>query len=285
MDDVDDKGQVSDVTLESNKAKRPRRTVIQAPQTPTQEKCPESVPQLCRVWQLCLKGSANECGAMGSLHYVGKRVKKDYKKSAYYFEKACKLKLAGACYNLGQMYRWNKGGIPKDVDKSNMYYGKACQLKEDDACYILAEYANRSSTKSYNFKKAIPWIAEACQRGKKITVCSTLGLLYEKGKWVTKNEKKAYALFAKACRKNNVMGCSRQGFYMAQGMGGTRLDYPKARQLLHKACNLKSGAACHNLGVMYLRGYGVPKSPKTAKTYFQKGCKTGNQSSCTAAQQ
>ncbi|EJB30905.1 cysteine-rich protein H [Helicobacter pylori NQ4200] len=56
----------------------------------------------------------------------------------------------------------------------------------------------------------------------------------------------------------------------------------KAAYLYSKACDLKDGGGCGNLGVLYYNGDGVKRDSKKADQYFSKACKLGNQKACEA---
>ncbi|WP_120903887.1 tetratricopeptide repeat protein [Helicobacter pylori] len=59
-------------------------------------------------------------------------------------------------------------------------------------------------------------------------------------------------------------------------------DFSKARKYFEKACDLKDGRGCGNLGVLYYNGDGVKRDSKKADQYFSKACKLGNQEACEA---
>ncbi len=57
-------------------------------------------------------------------------------------------------------------------------------------------------------------------------------------------------------------------------------DYIQAKKYFEKACDLKYGGRCGNLGVLYYNGDGVKRDSKKADQYFSKACKLGNQKAC-----
>ncbi|AFX91420.1 secreted protein [Helicobacter pylori Aklavik117] len=44
------------------------------------------------------------------------------------------------------------------------------------------------------------------------------------------------------------------------------------KKYFKKACDLKEGMGCYNLGVLYQNGEGVEKDLKKATQYYQKAC-------------
>ncbi|MGL2768073.1 tetratricopeptide repeat protein [Helicobacter pylori] len=54
----------------------------------------------------------------------------------------------------------------------------------------------------------------------------------------------------------------------------------KAAYLYAKACDLKDGLGCSNLGVLYQNGQGVEKDLIEAAYLYSKACKLGEQLAC-----
>ncbi|MCQ2827456.1 sel1 repeat family protein [Helicobacter pylori] len=59
-------------------------------------------------------------------------------------------------------------------------------------------------------------------------------------------------------------------------------DFSKARKYFEKACELKDGGGCFNLGRLYYYGEGVEKDLIKAAQYISKACKLGDQEACEA---
>ena len=54
------------------------------------------------------------------------------------------------------------------------------------------------------------------------------------------------------------------------------LDYHKAQEYYEKAAELNHAGAINNIGMFYLKGYGVPPNYEKAVEYFEKASKLGN---------
>ncbi|WP_422573126.1 tetratricopeptide repeat protein [Helicobacter pylori] len=78
--------------------------------------------------------------------------------------------------------------------------------------------------------------------------CGALGSLYEDGKGVEKNSKKATYFYSKACDLKDGWGCNNLGWLYENGKGVGK-DLIKAAYFYSKACELKEG-----LGVWCFRG-------------------------------
>ncbi len=57
-------------------------------------------------------------------------------------------------------------------------------------------------------------------------------------------------------------------------------DFSKARKYFEKACELKDGRGCNNLGVLYEYGQEVEKDLIKAAYFYSKACKLGEQLAC-----
>ncbi len=61
---------------------------------------------------------------------------------------------------------------------------------------------------------------------------------------------------------------------------GVNQDYKKANELYSEACDLGFGDSCYNLGVLYFYGKGVGQDANTAKKYLNKACDLGSKAGC-----
>ncbi|MCQ2661099.1 SEL1-like repeat protein [Helicobacter pylori] len=57
-------------------------------------------------------------------------------------------------------------------------------------------------------------------------------------------------------------------------------DYIQAEKYFEKACDLKYGGGCSNLGVLYQNGQVVEKDLTKAAYFYSKACKLGFQKTC-----
>lgn len=106
-----------------------------------------------------------------------------------------------------------------------------------------------------------------------------LGVMYDEGYGVEKDQFKAVEWYTKAANQGYAKAQSNLGFMYAQGKG-TPLDYKKATEWFTKAADQGYGEAYYNLGMMYGQGDGVPKNLKKAKEYIKQGCLHKDQDSC-----
>ncbi len=87
--------------------------------------------------------------------------------------------------------------------------------------------------------------------------------------------------FEKACDLKYGGGCSNLGVLYQNGQV-VQKDLTKAAYLYSKACELKEGYGCGALAVLYINGQGVEKNLIKADQYISKACKLGDQKACEA---
>ena len=89
-----------------------------------------------------------------------------------------------------------------------------------------------------------------------------VGLMYEKGIGVGKDEKEAVLWYGKAASQGNASAQFNLGVLYENGRG-TNVDFAKANEWYRKASVQGDALAIGNLGMLYVRGQGV-KENKTA---------------------
>lgn len=109
----------------------------------------------------------------------------------------------------------------------------------------------------------------------KITLCSMLMLLASCFEDPINIEEST-----KACHSGDADNCVILGsLYFADG-GEVTQDYAKAREYYSRACNLKNGFGCFYLGILYQRGFSVPKNIDWGMKYFKISCDLNEVSAC-----
>ena len=114
--------------------------------------------------------------------------------------------------------------------------------------------------------------ANACNTGL-ATSCSRLGVLFEQGRGVGKDEARAAALYTKACDGGDAEGCFNLGVLLEQGRGVDK-DEARAATLFTKACDGGNTAGCSSLAG------GVGKDETGTAGFFTKACDRGDAEGC-----
>jgi len=80
-------------------------------------------------------------------------------------EAACFAGLAKGCWNLGEMCRLGKKGIPVDLTRARRYFWAACRDRLAQACYQLGVLWEQGGGGPLNVRKARGFFRKACRGG------------------------------------------------------------------------------------------------------------------------
>jgi uncharacterized protein len=157
----------------------------------------------------------------------------------------CEARKGQSCLFAGVRYL-NGFDVPKDLARALSFYLKACRLK----------------------------VARGCGFAGSILVIGGVG--------VAVDVKKGHALREQACTLGDAPSCNDLGSDWADGKrGATSRDYGKAKRYYGKACHLKDGLGCFNLGNVYRLGEGVKVDLKLAIQHFARSCELDAAKGCT----
>jgi hypothetical protein len=90
----------------------------------------------------------------------------------------------------------------------------------------------------------------------------------------------AAELYQKACDGGERKGCHDLGLMYYRGEGVPK-DLNRAAGLFQRACDAAGTGGCLDLGLMYLRGEGVPKDLNRAADLYRRACDAGAPPGCT----
>ncbi|MCH7892473.1 MAG: SEL1-like repeat protein, partial [Gemmatimonadetes bacterium] len=120
---------------------------------------------------------------------------------------------------------------------------------------------------------------QSCDAGD-LEICDMLGVRYETGVGVTRDQARALSLFQRACDGEVLLGCTHLGLMYENGVGVTP-DLASAVSLYERACDGGEMLGCANLGVSYERGEGVTQDPARAVSFYEQACGGGEMLGCT----
>jgi len=135
-----------------------------------------------------------------------------------------------------------------------------------------------SSYKKQDFPAAAKSWQQACDAGES-KGCFAVGVMYEDGKGVTKNAKRAVDLYKSACDQNYATACYNLGL-MYGNARGVPTDLKRAADLYKRACDGGNAASCNNLAIQYANGQGVARDDKKAADLYKRSCDAGDKSGC-----
>ena len=110
--------------------------------------------------------------------------------------------------------------------------------------------------------------------------CSMLGVMYELGRGVPLDVRRARSLYQQSCDGGNARACGNLG---ALVLREPSLGAPeRALELLRSACDAVDARACATLGAAHLEGGAAPASPAEARRLLELACDRGEPSGCVA---
>jgi uncharacterized protein len=174
---------------------------------------------------------------------------------------------------------------PADPEKPAYTPGSAVIAQSDIALAI--KYCKQASAgsrramyelgRAYAAENQLPQAAaayrKAADKGSTAAMIA-LGLLYESGAGVAKDDAQARTLFQRAASAGNPIGVTHLA--TAGGANGAPLDPAQQRAMLTSAAEANSADAQFQLGLMYANGVGGPKDDFAARSWFEKAAAQGN---------
>ncbi len=135
------------------------------------------------------------------------------------------------------------GKMSEDMKKDPQRYERECNQGNMHSCTregVMTAFGTWGHKKDYI--RARGFLEKACNGGDH-EGCKELAVLYQYGRGVAKDEKKALSLHSKACEAKNSTACYFAAELHQYGRG-TKKDQAKAREYLSKACASGYRSAC-----------------------------------------
>ncbi|CAA6811193.1 MAG: Unknown protein [uncultured Sulfurovum sp.] len=205
----------------------------------------------------CNNNKAKSCEVLGKAYLDGKQVKKNLNKGLKFLEKSCTIGDGYVgCHDLAVRYSIIGFGIQKDYVKSSKYFKIACEKGlYAEACYYLAfnyEYGRgmqkNDGLSVYYYRKALDFYKKECKND--FNGCKNVGEMYQDGKGVSKDLKKALEYYHIGCEKNDGTSCFKIGMMYQfaktydQTQGYLIEDAAKAKEYYLQACDNKYILGC-----------------------------------------
>lgn len=225
---------------------------------------------------LAAKGIAHAECELGKCYEEGNGVDKNLKKAIDFYCSAAKKGNA-----LGQ-YRYGFWclRLRENIEDGIRYLEKAGEQELPQAYVALGEYYEKigqclySSQTKQCYQKVVKWYEKAANQNH-VKAQVYLGLCYEYGKGVEKNEKKAAEFYQLAANQGHVQAQTALGCFYQSGVG-VAFDEKKAVALYQLAADQGYARAQYNLGLCYQLGVGIVKDEKKAAELFQLSYNLGN---------
>lgn len=192
-----------------------------------------------------------------------------YAEAFDYYLKAAKKEDGHASYRLGILYQ-NGWGVTASETKAIEYFQKAADKQDPDGEYELAYHYFCQ----HDYEKALTY-AEKSATQNHAYAAYLLGYLYEQGKGVEADLKKALEWYEKAAPRNDNAKLNAATLYLHAK--GTEQDYGKALQLFKDLAQKGMTSSYNDLGYMYEKGLGTEKDEKEACYWYRKGAEANHQ--------
>jgi len=159
---------------------------------------------------------------------------------------------------------------------------RTTKQSDDDSCNEnISKDCYNTGKAAYDLKEnnlALSSFQKSCDSGD-MQGCYWLGWLYEDGRGVSVDYKKAYDLYKEAGNGGFAKGFNAIGNLYTQGRGVPH-DNKRASVFYTKSCDKGEGWGCFNLAELYEKGFGVSRDYNRARALYKKACDGGVKKSC-----
>ena len=250
------------------------------------------------------RGDADAQFNLGFMYDKGQGVQQDYTEAIKWFRKSADQGGAKAQGSLG--LRYVKGqGVPQDDAEAAKWFRKAADQGDVHAQRFLGLMYEKGRGVQHDDAEAVKWFRKAADQGN-AAAQTKLGLKYVKGQGVPQDDSEAAKWFRKAADQGDADAQGNLGIMYERGEGVPQ-DDAEAMKWYRKAADQGLGYAQRkltfiddrqaraeelkelkwraeqgniraqlDLGLMYVRGSGVPQDDAEAAKWFRKAADQGN---------
>ncbi|HEY9144902.1 MAG TPA: tetratricopeptide repeat protein [Arenimonas sp.] len=191
----------------------------------------------------CEGGYGRGCANIGLLIQQGRGGPVDMRQAEAYYTRSCDLDWGNGCYLLASLF-WSDPATQDDV-RSRPIFDRACRLGMFDACYNVGEITHWGYGGPIDLVRAREAYALACDRGEeeRWRSCSHLAVMLEEGKGGAVDLPGARRRYGMACDNGYLFACNNLGVMERIGSGGPR-DTVAALARVEKACAAGDAKNC-----------------------------------------
>lgn len=216
-------------------------------------------------------GDAQAQADIGRFYIGGNGVKLDYHKGLFWYKKAIAQNHTLALRRMAWLYD-NGVGVQKNSKKALQYTKRAAELNDQQAQY---EYA-LAFEKANDYKNAVKWHKKAAKPGH-LDAEFQLGYIYQEGLGeIERNPYKARKYYEPLAASGNAAALNNLANLYNDGRG-VRQDYKKALDLYLKSAKKGNPLAMFHAGIIYYKGHQNSRNNEMeAAEWIEKSAKAGH---------
>ena len=153
-----------------------------------------------------------------------------------------------------------------------------CEGGEAASCHALGLMYEQGVGVGRDEARAATLFGLACDAGHG-AACRALGSMREQGRGGARDDAEARRRQEQACKLDDMQGCNALAILLDSGLGGPP-DRTRAVQLYQRACDRGYPNGCANLGALYERGEVVERDESRARSLYERACSEGTSSAC-----
>ena len=220
---------------------------------------------------------------MGAIYTSGAdKIEVDAEKAIEYYTKAFENGRKYSAYRLQRIYAAGYGEVKADKTKRIEWLNRGIESNVTDCMVdmaLLSITEDSAYNDMHNPQKAIDLLKRAARHGSGKAYYS-MGNLYYEGKYLPKDDKKAYENWEKAVELKYYETASNLAYAYIEGVGCEK-DESKGIELYTLAADNGSGFSAYKLYYCYANGvWGVKKDIEVAKKYLFKAAEYGDAWGC-----
>lgn len=195
------------------------------------------------------------------------------------YDRKCASGDLESCRHLGLMYA-DGSAVSPDPKRATGLFTTACNGGNVRACFHLGlAFAEGLGTERQPLR-AVESYQKACDGGV-LEGCRNLGVMLRDGRGVPPDLARAGALLDKACKARVPQACTSAGdLDAARAIKGGNANYREMFAHYKLGCDAGDPTACRQLGIAYLEGKGLSKSPSAAAVWLERACMPDDPIAC-----
>ena len=237
-----------------------------------EERFGQDIPRATSIYEsLSEKGDAQADYHLGEA-YLNGPLEQNTEKGIYYLTKSAEAGDADAQFVLGDIYRRPMNDMGNKEMAAHWIELAANQDQRDALCVMAYSYLQDPEIETMNVNnlsydqdvdKGMQFLRHAADLGN-ANALYVLAICYQKGKYVEKDEKKAFELLWTSIQAENTPeSIKKLGDFYRDGIGAAQA-YEDAARLYQAASDRGNAAAMIALSELYNEGKGVEKNPEIA---------------------